>query len=201
MPDFTPDTELILEPCDIFLTKGTSFVSRAIRRFTRSFGEKRTEANHVGIIVQRGTVHSAVAVEALTKVKRHALRRYAKKRTTKVAVFRPTNLTPEDVEVIVAKAESYVGRKYGWLKIVAHLGDWCLKGAYVFRRLTKDDSYPICSWVVAHAFLAADKRFGVPAGAANPDDIWDFVTTNPEKYDQVRALEVIPEDLITSVPG
>lgn len=195
MPNFDPDTELVLEPCDIFLTKGTSFIARAIRLFTQSFGEKRTEANHVGIIVQRGTVHSAVAVEALSRVKRHPLRRYAEKRTTAVAMFRPTNLSDAEKLTIVKKAESYVGRKYGWPKIVAHLADWCLKGAYVFRRLTQDDSYPICSWVVAHAFLAAGKDFGVPAGAANPDDIWDFVTKNTDKYLQVRDLSPLPEHL------
>jgi hypothetical protein len=201
MPNFVSDAELVLEPCDIFLTKGTSFISRAIRLFTRSFGEKRTQANHVGIIVKRGTVHSAMAVEALTKVKRHPLGRYAKKHTTGVAVFRPINLTDDEMAKIVAKAESYVGRKYGWPKIIAHLGDWCLKGAYVFRRLTQDDDYPICSWVVAHAFLAAGKEFDVPAGAANPDDIWDFVVNNPDKYRQVRDLIPVPENLDSLTPA
>lgn len=195
MPDYLPDTELVLEPCDIFLTKGTSFISKAIRFFTRSFGEKRTEANHVGIIVEGGSVHSAVAVEALTKVKRHPLARYSKKRKTGVAVFRPIDLTNEDKAAIVAKSEGYVGRKYGWTKIATHLLDWGLKGAYVFRRLTPDDNYPICSWVVAYAYLAAGREFGVPAGAANPDDIWDFVVSNGDKFTQIRALIPLPENL------
>lgn len=188
MPDYQPDTSLMLEPCDVFLTKGTSFISGAIRFFTRSFGEKRTEANHVGIIVEQGSVHSAIAVEALTTVKRHPLARYAKKRKTGVAIFRPTDLTDEEKTKILTKANGYVGRTYGWTKIITHLMDWGLKGAYVFRRLTHDDNYPICSWVVAYAYRAAEKDFGVPAGAANPDDIWDFVTENTDKYEQVRPL-------------
>jgi len=196
MPELVPDAELVLEPCDVFLTKGDSFVSRAIRFFSRSFGEKRTEVNHVGIIVEPGSLHSATAVEALSKVKRHPLGRYGKKPKTDVAVFRPINLTDEEKAEIVAKAKSYVGRKYGWPKIVTHLLDWGLNGAYVFRRLTDDDDYPICSWVVAYAYLAADKDFGVEAGAANPDDIWDFVTTTPDKYARVRALKPIPEHLV-----
>ena len=61
MPESLPDADLVLEPCDIFLTKGDSFVSKAIRFFSRSFGEKRTEVNHVGIIVTPGSVHSATA--------------------------------------------------------------------------------------------------------------------------------------------
>ena len=170
----------------------SSFVSRAIRFFTRRFGESRTKVNHVGIIVEGGTLHSAIAVEALTEVKRHALGRYAKRPGTEVAVYRPTGLTPDQIATIVAKAESYVGRDYGWVKIATHLADWALLGAYVFRRLTDDDRYPICSWVVAHAFGAADKHFDVEPGAASPDDIWDFVTTTPEEYVEIRGLEPIP---------
>jgi hypothetical protein len=200
MPEFVRDAELVLEPCDIFLTKGDSFVSRAIRFFSRSFGEKRTEVNHVGIIVESGSVHSAQAVEALSKVRRHPLGRYAKKPKTGVAVFRPINLTDDEKAKVVAKAESYVGRKYGWPKIATHLMDWCLNGAYVFRRLTNKDDYPICSWVVAYAYLAAGKDFRVDAGAANPDDIWDFVRENPDKYVQIRDLEPVPETPAAGTP-
>ena len=194
MPDVT-DSQIQLEPCDIFLTKGTNVVAKAIRFFTTKFGEKRAKVNHVGIIVHDGTLHSAVAVEALSKVRMHALRRYADKNTTGVAVYRPINLTEEEKQRIVAKAKTYVDRKYGFVKIAAHLFDWGLQGAYVFRRITNDDKYPICSWVVAHAYLAADKDFGVAAGAANPDDIWDFVTENPDKYSKIRDLKPIPRQL------
>ncbi len=200
MPVFVPDQELVLEPCDVFLTQGTSFVSKAIRFFTRKVGEKRTQVNHVGVIVAPGTVHTAIAVEALVRVRMHALRRYASKKTTGVAVFRPTNLTEDEKAKIVAKAKSYEGKRYGWTKIVTHAMDWALQGAYVFRRLTHRDDYPICSWLVAYAFKEADKHFGVDAGAANPDDIWDFVTTNPDKYVQVRELKPIPEKLSIAVP-
>ena len=201
MSNFTSGHELSLEPCDVFLTKGNSFVSGAIRFFTRSFGEKRTEVNHVGIIVTSGSLHSAVAVEALSKVRRHTLGRYATKRTTGVAVFRPDNLTDDQRATIVAKAESYVGRRYGWTKVVAHFADWTLRGVYAFRRLTADDQYPICSWVVAQAFDAADKDFGVEAGAANPDDIWDFVMSNPDKYTQLRGLTPLPEHIGGDAPA
>lgn len=186
-------TNVELLPCDVFLTKGSSFVSRAIRFFTRHFGESRTQVNHVGIMVGGGSLHSAIAVEALTKVKRHPLGRYAKQQATGVAVYRPLNLTADEMAAVAAKAESYVDRPYGWFKIATHLADWALLGAYVFRRMTDDDRYPICSWVVAQAFAAADKDFGVEPGAASPDDIWDFVTANPDKYTEIRGLEPIPE--------
>ena len=71
--------------------------------------------------------------------------------------------------------------------------DWILQGAYVFRRLTSDQRYPICSWLVAHAFSKAGKNFGVAAGAAQPDDIWDFVSDpqNHEKYSCIHELKRI----------
>lgn len=186
------DATIHLEPCDIFLTRGTSFVSSSIRFFTRRIGEKRSRVNHVGIIVDAGTLHSAIAVEALSKVRMHAMRRYSKKRATGVAVYRPTNLTDAEKDAIVAKAKTYVDRPYGYMKILAHLADWTLRGAYVFRRFTSDNDYPICSWLVAHAFKAAGKHFDVPAGAANPDDIWDFVQAHTDKYELVRDLRPIP---------
>jgi hypothetical protein len=177
-----------LEPADIFFTRGKGFISKAIRFFTRGIGEKRTKVNHVGIVVDGGPISRAVVIEALTKVKRHRLYAQYGGGKTEVAVYRPTNLSAEDKAQIVTKAESYVGRKYGFLKIATHLLDWCLFGAYFFRRLTQTDKYPICSWVVAHAYGAAGKDFGVDAGAASPDDIWDFVHGHTDKYEQVREL-------------
>ncbi len=54
MTDLISDSDIQLARCDIFLTKGTSFISGAIRWFTRRIGESRTEVNHVGIIVEPG---------------------------------------------------------------------------------------------------------------------------------------------------
>ena len=179
---------LLLQPGDVMLTRSRGFVGWAIRTFTRHFGESRTRATHTGIVVEGGPVQTAVIVEALSSVKRHRLwDRYAEG-TSEVAVFRPLNLTEEQIGAVVLKAESYVGRRYGYGKILAHWADWLLQGAYVFRRLTTQDDYPICSWVVAHAFAAAGKHFDVEPGAASPDDIWDFVTSHPEYYAEVLPL-------------
>jgi hypothetical protein len=179
----------LLQPADIFLTRGRGFVSRLIRVFTRHIGESRTKVNHVGIVVEGGAVEKAIAVEALSRVVcRPLIEGYGDGRDD-VAVYRPLNLTPEEIKKVVAAAERYVGRDYGYFMIALHFADWLLQGAYVFRRLGKGmDDYPICSWVVAHAYLKAGKKFGVDPGAASPDDIWDFVTSHPEKYQQVRPL-------------
>ena len=176
-----------LQPGDIFLTRGTSWFSNAIRICTRRIGEERTKVNHVGVVVAGGDTSNADIVEALSKVKKRKMQAYRGKKTA-VAVYRPTNLTKEQIQTIVDKSNDYVGRQYGWFKIVTHLIDWVFQGAYFARRLTQSDNYPICSWCVAQAYAKVGADFGVEPGAASPDDIWDFVTQNTDKYEMVHPL-------------
>lgn len=180
-----------LNQCDIFLTRGHSFISRAIRFFTRGIGEKRTKVNHVGLVVKEGDLRTAVVVEALSKVTEHKLwDQYGPPKKDSVAIYRATNLTPDDVNTIVTTARRQVGKKYGYIMIIAHFLDWMLLGVYLFRRLVPGSKYPICSWVVAHSFSKANKHFGVNPGAANPDDIWDFVAEKPATpYMEIHPLE------------
>jgi hypothetical protein len=91
----------------------------------------------------------------------------------------------------VASALKQVGKRYGIFTAIGHLLDWLLLGAYVFRRITQNENYPICSWLVAHAFAMAGKNFDVEPGAAQPDDIWDFIQKNPDKYQMIHPLEQI----------
>ena len=183
---------ILLEPGDIFLTRGCSLISKAIRFFTRSIGEKRTKVNHVGLVVQRGKFKTAIVVEALYKVMRHKLwSQYGSPRKDCVAVYRATNLTEEQIKAVVAEAEKQVGKKYGFLMVVAHLKDWIFLGIYFFRRLIPGNKYPICSWVVADAFAEASKDFGVEVGMATPDDIWDFIVKNPDKYKEIHPLKLL----------
>jgi hypothetical protein len=186
---------IALKPGDIFLTKGPGLFSRLIRFFSRSIGESRTKVNHTGVVVKEGTLRTAEIVEAVAVARRCPLwDHYGPRSKNAVAIFRPVNLTAEQISVIVATAERQVGKQYGIGKLVAHLVDWMLLGAYVFRRLADNGDYPICSWLVAHAFAKAGKDFGVEPGAAEPDDIWDFVTTNKDKYELIHPLERLPED-------
>jgi hypothetical protein len=180
---------IILKPGDVFLTKGPGLLSRLIRFFTRSFGERRTRVNHAGVVVQQGTLQTAVIVESVAVARRCRLwEHYGPPAKDQVAVYRPLNLTAGEIGVVVAAAERQVGKKYGIAKLVAHLLDWLFLGAYVFRRLTSSGDYPICSWLVAHAFAEAGKDFGVEPGAAQPDDIWDFVDRRKDLYTCVYPL-------------
>jgi len=180
---------VLLKPGDIFFTRGTSCLSRAIRVCTRSFGEKRSKVNHVGVVVEEGNIQTAVVVEALSKVRKHRVwERYGTLEKHQVAVYRANNLKQEQIEIIVAEANEQVGQPYGYVKIIAHLLDWLLNGVYFFRRLTSDPRYPICSWLVAHSYSKAGKYFGVAPGAADPDDIWDFVHKRTDIYKPIIDL-------------
>lgn len=169
----------MIQAGDVICVRGKGWLSDKIRALTRHIGESRTQISHVAIGVDEDTV-----VEALSKVRQGGLQTDGD-----VAIFRPKGLTPDEIAVIVKDAKSYVGRSYGYIKIAAHALDWLLQGAYVFRRLTQVDNYPICSWVVAKAYAAAGHTFGVDAGAASPDDIWDYVTKHPEQFHMVRELK------------
>ncbi|HUF08961.1 MAG TPA: hypothetical protein VMO47_06560 [Rhodothermales bacterium] len=180
---------LDLKRCDVFFSRGHGFVSDAIRFFSRNFGESRAKVSHVGIVVEDGDIGSVWIMEARSGVARRKFwDSYGPPQSDWVAIYRAKNLTDADVDVIVAAAERYNGYEYGYGKLIAHLLDWLLLGAYVFRRLAKMDKYPICSWLVAHSFAKAGKDFGVEPGAAGPDDIWDFVTRRKDIYELVRAL-------------
>jgi hypothetical protein len=171
-----------LQRLDIFFTRGEHWLSRAIRSMTRSTGEAPTVANHVGIIGEEGYGLYARGIEALgSGVKYHQLSdRYTL--NSEICVFRPVNLSPGEFDLIFAEARKLINRPYGWGKIILHALDWCIGGQYVFRRIGGLDSFPICSYLVADAYRAGGKDFGVSTRAASPDDIWDFVTSHPDKY-------------------
>ena len=188
--------QTILLPGDVFLTYGDGFFSRLIRFFTRSVGESRTQVNHTGIVVTEGDLKNCQVVETLLRVRKHKLwKRYGRSKLTKVAVYRPINLTFAEIDTVVANALAQIGKKYGPHVIIGHLLDWLLLGAYVFRKILKSSNYPICSWLVAAAFAAAGKDFGVEPGAAQPDDIWDFIQANPDKYRMVHPLQPISKSI------
>jgi hypothetical protein len=182
----------ILLPGDVFLTYGAGFFSKLIRFFTQTIGESRTKVNHTGIVVTEGDLENCLVVETLLRVRKHKLwKRYGPFSHDKVAIFRPINLTPEQTDIIVARAVEQVGKKYGIFTVIGHLLDWLLLGTYLFRRITHSNNYPICSWLVAYAFAKAGKTFDVEPGAAQPDDIWDFIQQNPDKYQMIHPLKQI----------
>lgn len=164
------------KPGDLFLERDDSFVSRVIRFMTRSWGEGRSKVSHVGIVVGYG----GQVVEAVTPAVRRSVL------PEKAAVYRPRQVCGSAVASV---AESYVGRKYGIAKILAHALDWILGGPYLFRKLAKMDDYPICSWMVAYSYEEVGVQFGTPPWAADPDSIMDWVESHPTEWECIRKLQ------------
>lgn len=164
---------LQLLPGDIVLVRSHGLFAWFIRQFTRTAGEKRTRVNHVGIMVDGQHI-----VEALQTTRKYDIHwRFAGK-PFQIAIYRWSGLTEQERATVATKAESYIGSKYGWLKILVHGLDRIIGGRYFFRRLAIQDKYPICSWVVAWAYDGIGKNFGVPPNAADPDHIWDYCVEN-----------------------
>lgn len=194
---------------DVFLTRGDSWLSRAIRFFTRSLGESRTRVNHVGVVVTDGWLRvspkaiaegwmdkeekEAEVVEAVSSVRCQTLPKGYLRDGTAVAVFRPQE-SHEDLAKAVKEARSRIGERYGWLLIVGHFLDWCLLGVFAFRRLLASKDSPICSYLVAEAFEEIRASyFGKPPRMVSPDDLWDCLTAtaNAARFKRVRDLTPI----------
>ncbi len=185
-----PESGLELLAGDIVLFRSKGLFARLIRQFTRTAGERRTKVNHCGVMAD-----GSLVVEALSKVLKHDLRRrIGPSARAQIAIYRWKGLTPDDRAKVALKAESYVGRTYGWPKIVAHTLDRIIGGRYLFRRLARNGQYPICSWLVAHAYTVIGKGFGVPPNAADPDHIWDYCAEEETRsqFEEVLPLGPLP---------
>ncbi len=193
-----------LEPGDIVLVASDGFVAWAIRRF-RSRCEEPTYVNHVALIVNtvgpddwRSAEIDAICVPGAwerlrtrpwaqailidAQPPRVARRSLADYRGQLVAVYRP-RLPISLRQRIAARAARFEGKWYGLSKIFLHL--------FGLAGLSRFDRYPICSWVVAKPFQEEGLSFGVDAGGARPDDVWDFCRTRPDAYECVMPLGIL----------
>ncbi len=178
--------DLYLLSCDIVLvSQKNSWLSRQIRRFSTSPSDKtKTKYSHAAMVYR--PYHHEI-IEALAGgVKITNLKRYAK--GYKIMIARRLDLTDADQFMITNKAYSFIGKKYGFIKLAGHLGDYYLswlrkKDVFFFRKMTRSKKYVICSWVVAFAYFTRKFLFNnVKPEYCQPDDIADEIEKNPSKY-------------------
>ncbi|MEK9735742.1 MAG: hypothetical protein VW239_00300 [Candidatus Nanopelagicales bacterium] len=143
--------------------RGRGLFARLIR--AASDRRERVRATHVGIAVDRAHVVEAIPEGVVCRGYRAG------------QVYRPTNLTPQERLRIAERARSFVGRPYGWGKILLH--------AMRLERLAVMEGFPICSWVAAAAYASEGYHFGVSYRRATPDDIEDFILAHPDRYQRV----------------
>jgi len=166
-------------PGDLILCHGGGLLQRGIRWAERAPGETSSWANHVAGFTSPGMV-----TEALYRVVCRSFADFAASGAD-YQVWRCLGLTDAQREAVAAVALGYVGREYGYGKILAHLGDALLsrlagRNVFLARRICGMDRYPICSWVWAMAYAKAlGLTFGLPASEADPDDMHDYVSSSP----------------------
>ena len=178
-----PIEELIIAPCDIFLIRDENLIGRLVRLFESDPDKSNISVSHTGLFVgETCGITEAICIETRNVVKLAKFFQEYHNKNKLVAIYRPLNLTSLESSLIIRKAQTFVGHKYGYLKILTHFLDYFLNGKVFFRKLCKDDTTPICSWVVARSFEAICLDFGVESYAANPENIYDFCKNNPDKY-------------------
>lgn len=186
---------LELLPCDLLFTQSPGLISRGIRWATTDPGESPAQISHVGVVVQAGQADKVAVIEALRS---GVVRRpfWASAEPNKpVAVYRPLNLTQDQMWTILGYLGDRIGQRYGYGKIALHLlrslvrkatrgrvsGDFLTRASWI-------QDQPICSYLAGHAFAAAGLSFDVDAEIASPDDQWDFVNRRTDLYKTVWRL-------------
>ena len=114
-------------------------------------------------------------------------------------VWRCETLTERQRRALTRQALAYLNVKFGLAKFGAHLlddliGKLLRREFFFFRHIDPEDRRPVCSGITASVYdRALHYRFGVEPECADPDDIYDWVTTHPDEWVRVFRLEEYAE--------
>lgn len=172
---------------DIILTRGSGFVSKAIRRFGRE-GDQEALVSHAGIFIS-----PLFVIEALSRVKTNAFPE--KFMDIQYVVLSPISLSVEQRRILGLIASNFSARSYGYLKILGQTADWLTGTNWVTSNMFTWDRYPYCSFLVAEAYGSIGKNFGVPSKSTTPDDILDYCIEHPDKYSIIAGTDILIEDI------
>lgn len=174
--------DTILLPADLVFYRSDSIVSRLIRRFTPRDGDEEVYATHVAGVtgLEHFDEHSTV-LEATAKGVMYNLL----DRPGAILVLRANNITPQQRAAIAITAQQFLGRNYGFHKLLAHLGDWYItsklgrpRDVRLFRKLLFWDDRPICVWPWAKGYAEQGLTFGIEAESATPHDMCHYALSS-----------------------
>jgi hypothetical protein len=159
----------LLQPGDMVHVNRPGFVSTMIRWFSRRAGNREAWASHTEIV----STDTLQSIGAYHRTIQHPILELLP--AGGVIIMRKPGLSVDQRDAVALKAEDYLGRKYGYGKIVLHAMDYLIGGAFFFRRIDSSDNYPICSWVAAYSYYKAlgVTVCGVDPALAKPDDLLD----------------------------
>jgi len=175
-----------LETGDIVHVQGDNFVSRDIRRSERSPGEGISWASHTEHVLI-AAADGAVDMSVNGGRPRVIPFTFWRGRGRVLVTRKPGGLAAGEKEGVIGSASGalWQGLGYGWIKLVAHKGDWWLSQSplarwlhlppVLFRRLCCLDDWPICSYDTARRYWDVCRiRFnGLDYRVVQPDDILD----------------------------
>lgn len=187
-------TPIYALPGDVFFTRSSSLLGKLIRWAEKDPNEPNgVWANHVGVVVEHGWIvppevddyprlRLAWVVESLWKTQLWAWwPNHEQEDGNEIRVYRRRVITPTQVDHVVFRAKSFVGRTYGWWKLFAHLFDRIVfRGKKTVSNAMFADQRPICSYTAAKAFAAAGISFGMQPEAADPDEMMDYCEQSSE---------------------
>ena len=178
-------------PGDIYFTRSTALLGRAIRWAETDKDEAKTWANHVGGVTTYGYLippygteprQLAMVSEALWHIKHHFFwDHYEKQQGTAVAVFRPLGVTQSQKDEMIQDWLSRTGQRYGWWRLLTFLGEKLT--TISFTKLHFQNSRVVCS---NHIGLGAEKILlflGDQPNMLDPDEAMDYAWANPKQYE------------------
>ncbi len=175
--------KVYLMPGDLVFFESEGKIGTAIRWIETKRGkDRRSYVNHVAPVISPGWLMDALIADAQPpRVRVSAVGKYA---GDLVAIYRAIDMLPSEREKVALRAEQYVGKFYGFGKILLHLLG--LEGWSLI------DWFPICSWVSAVPYAQVMKwEFGTNARVATPDTQWDYVRAHPEKWQCIKPLGIL----------
>jgi hypothetical protein len=183
-----------LMPGDVILCPGRRAIPHVFTRWaTRAHDEHPTYAVHTAQCLDADKI-----IEMDMVVKKRSAKEFFQIREA-FEVWRCSSLTLGQREAISRKSLEYLGRKFGWSKLLMHLLDGLAnkvvhKPVFFFRKLNHDQRYPICSWITAFSYdRALHYRFGVPPECADPDQISDWINSHPGEWVRVCSPNEYPQ--------
>jgi hypothetical protein len=186
---------------DIILFAGQGdLYSRVARRMMRLPGEGPTYSVHTAQFISARYI---LEMDMVARIKTiddvlHKRGNHDMWQRRGFEVWRCRTLTRAQREALARQTLAFRHRRFGGLAFLMHLLDGLIsqvarRDVYAFRRLNHLNRYPVCSEITAVAYDAAlHYQFGVAPDCADPDQIYDWVTSHPAEWEQVYCLAEFP---------
>ena len=182
-----------VQPGDIFFTRGTGYLARAIRWAQRMQGEPETWANHVGGVTSPGYLvpprdkvgPRAKVSEALWRTMHHHWwDAHKDEQGYAVAAYRPRHFTGnEGVNRVVENWVSRTDDRYGWWRLFTYLIEKISAGKIPATKLHFKKDRMVCSNHIAIGLV----KDGIHINdhdpqELDPDEMQDYCATHPEEF-------------------